>query len=445
MKCYNKWSFRPYVPADRADEYYAPFICRIAPLKSSVTVQWIDNGCNGIHCLIYSEWESSEETVIKLDNEIVTIDGLKDQTEYKLYIKADNGKQSRTRRFRTGDVPDNNVVCYLHSEDKAFDFAGQFPCSPSIVRLPGGALLASNDYYISGGPQNYTTVFRSDDDGKSWYYVTDIMPCFWGKLFCHNNVLYMLGMSTEYGDLLIGRSYDEGKNWTSPTVLMRGACNPKYNGLHKAPLRIEHSAGRLWTAIDYGSWANKTFANAIFSIAENDDLMNVENWVCTPFLPHDEALPHSDTAKWAIEGNVVTLPDGRIANILRYTAEKAKVNIINPDAPEEIPTCLGIIDMPVGHTKFEIVQHDSGKYYALGNLYPMRNRLVLISSDNLMDWHFERYLIDKSELDPQKNAFQYPSAILEGDTLTVLSRTAYNNAASWHNTNYITFHRYELT
>ena len=74
----------------------------------------------------------------------------------------------------------------------------------------------------------------------------------------------------------------------------------------------------------------------------------------------------------------------------------------------------------------------------------MRTRLVLVSSDDLIHWTFEKYLIDGSTLDEKKNAFQYPSAILEGDTLTLLSRTAYNGAATWHDTNYITFHRFEL-
>lgn len=444
MKCYNKWSYRPYLPVDRLDEKYAPFVCRIAPTANSVTVQWFDNGYNGEHYLHYSEWESQTETAVKLTGETVTVGGLSDETEYKFYITAGNGKSSRIRRFRTGDVPGNNVVCYLHPEDTAFSFSGQFTCSPSIVRLPNGALLASNDYYIGDGAQNYTTVFRSDDDGQSWYYVTDIMPCFWGKLFWHNGALYLLGTSTEYGDLLIGRSDDEGKNWTTPTVLMRGACNPKYNGMHKAPMRIEHAAGRLWTAIDYGSWAKKTFANAIFSVSEDADLLNADNWVCTGFLPHDNSLPLSDTAKWAIEGNAVLTPDGRIANVLRYTTGKAKLNITDPSKPEDLPECMGIIDMPVGHTKFEILRHESGKYYAVGNLPPMRTRLVLISSDDLIHWNFERYLIDGSALDEKKNAFQYPSALLEGNTLTVLSRTALNNACNWHNSNYITFHRYYL-
>ncbi len=138
------------------------------------------------------------------------------------------------------------------------------------------------------------------------------------------------------------------------------------------------------------------------------------------------------------------MPDGMLANVIRYTQGKAKLNITDPTKPEEMPTCYGIIDMPVGHTKFEILKHENGKYYAVGNIPPMRTRLVLVSSDDLKNWTFERYLIDGSALDDKKNAFQYPSAILEGNTLSVLSRTAYNNAATWHDTNYITFHRYVI-
>lgn len=444
MKCYNKWSYRPYTPADRYEERFAPFICRLAPSAHSLTLQWLDNGCDGNHMLHYGIWESDEETIIPLDGEIAVIDGLENQTEYKVYVTAENRRSSRVRRFRTGDVPDKNVVCYLHPEDNAFDFSGKFTCSPSLVRLPSGALLSSNDYYIGGGPQNYTTIFRSDDDGKSWYYVTDLMPCFWGKLFWHRDALYMLGMSAEYGDLLIGRSDDEGYNWTTPTVLMRGSCNPKHNGLHKAPMRIEYANDRIWTAVDYGSWTEKMFGNALFSAPEDADLLDVDSWVCTDFLPHDRSLPCGDTVNFAIEGNAVLMPDGMLANVIRYTQGKAKLNITDPAKPEEMPVCYGIIDMPVGHTKFEILKHESGKYYAVGNIPPMRTRLVLVSSDDLKNWTFEKYLIDGSALDDKKNAFQYPSAIIEGNTLYVLSRTAYNNAATWHDTNYITFHKFDI-
>ena len=46
-----------------------------------------------------------------------------------------------------------------------------------------------------------------------------------------------------------------------------------------------------------------------------------------------------------------------------------------------------------------------------------------------------------SETDPALIAFQYPDAIIEGDDLLVLSRTAWNGAHSYHDANMITFYR----
>ena len=48
--------------------------------------------------------------------------------------------------------------------------------SPSLVRLPNGALLATHDYFglrgvspaIMRGEESLTSVYRSEDDGQSW-------------------------------------------------------------------------------------------------------------------------------------------------------------------------------------------------------------------------------------------------------------------------------------
>ena len=53
--------------------------------------------------------------------------------------------------------------------------------SPSVVRLPDGALLATHDYFGTGCPRNHegeqglTSVYRSEDGGASWSNVTHVM------------------------------------------------------------------------------------------------------------------------------------------------------------------------------------------------------------------------------------------------------------------------------
>ena len=90
------------------------------------------------------------------------------------------------------------------------------------------------DIYAPNYPKNLTLIFRSDDDGASWHYVSELMPCFWGKLFVHKGELYMLSCSTECGDLLIGKSTDAGKTFTTPVALLRGSNEKNGNtGVHK--------------------------------------------------------------------------------------------------------------------------------------------------------------------------------------------------------------------
>ena len=57
---------------------------------------------------------------------------------------------------------------YHHPEDDAFAYSGRYLCSPSTVRLPDGALVASMDVFEGGCPQDLSFIFRSEDDGKTW-------------------------------------------------------------------------------------------------------------------------------------------------------------------------------------------------------------------------------------------------------------------------------------
>ncbi|MBQ4638534.1 MAG: hypothetical protein IJB92_07335, partial [Clostridia bacterium] len=70
--------------------------------------------------------------------------------------------------------------------------------------------------------------------------------------------IYMLSCSTEYGDLLIGKSSDGGKTFTAPVVLLKG-MNGKNgsSGVHKNPQNIMYFGGRIYNTLEFGAWANK--------------------------------------------------------------------------------------------------------------------------------------------------------------------------------------------
>ena len=72
--------------------------------------------------------------------------------------------------------------------------------SPSILRLPDGALLASHDYFgLPNCPRNHedeeslTSIYRSEDDGVTWMNITHIMNCYWSSLFFSRRQHLLIG------------------------------------------------------------------------------------------------------------------------------------------------------------------------------------------------------------------------------------------------------------
>ena len=226
----TRWSFHPYKPLlfDTGDIY----ICRVYPGEGRVSFDWLPlDGISDYTVNIRRRGEG-EYSSYSVSGTSFTLCGLCDEADYEFYVCAKEGtavRKSRVRLARTGKVPGESVVNYLHPEDGAYSFSGQYLCSPSLVRHPDGFLLASMDVFKGGEAQDLTLIFRSDDDGKTWKYISELFPCFWGKMFIHRGELYMLGCSTEYGDMLIGKSSDGGVTFGMPTVLLRGTYRAPQN------------------------------------------------------------------------------------------------------------------------------------------------------------------------------------------------------------------------
>ena len=443
MKGNSNWNYRPYLPANRYSERGNPFICRLAPRETDCEAEWLGEGDSFTLC--YSLRGQDSFTQVQTDTHFYRIENLQADREYELYVVDYKGRQSPVRLIRTGECV-GTIVNYLHPEDTVYGFSGQYLCSPSIIRLPGGSLLASMDVFRGNAPQNLQLLFGSDDGGGHWHYVTDIFPCFWGKLFWHQEKLFMLGVSREYGDLLIGCSEDLGRSWGTPTVILRGSSSSAEDGNHRAPMCVLHSHGSLWTGTEYGSWHNRQFYASLLSIEEGADPMVAANWSLTEFVHPDVAF-HADLSgtPGGIEGNAVELPDGKVVDFLRYEKGKALLLEAAPEDPEAPMTAQRIVDFPLGHTKFDIERHTSGVYYACGNPFPGRTVLALYSSRDFVHWKREADVINRSEYDIKEIGFQYPSICFDGDDILILSRTAWNCPHNFHDSNFITFHRLSLT
>ena len=448
MKGVTSWSFAPYRPPmfDVGDIY----ICRLYPGEGRIGMDWLPlDGAESYTVHLRERGSSDPWETRTVQGTSCLWDGLKDLTDYEFFVCAGE-KKSRVRLARTGSVPGDHVVNYLHPEDDVYSFSGHSLCSPSIVRHPSGCLLASMDVFASRQPQCLELIFRSDDNGETWQYVSELYPCFWGKMFIHRGALYMLGVSTEYGDLLIGRSDDAGKTFGVPTVLLRGTSGFQQKGVHKNPQPVVRYGGRIWETLEWGSWASREHAAMCMSIDENDDLLDASKWSFSEPLPHNSAWPGAleDARGETIEGCLSVAPDGRLYNVMRYhNCDYALALKVFPDEPERQLEFDHFIRFPGSSVKFEIKWDAQSKRYLSIVCYrdeihrSGRNLLTLISSPDMENWTKVCDIFDYSHLPENEVGFQYIDFEMEGEDILFLSRTAWNGARNHHDANFSVFSR----
>ena len=187
--------------------------------------------------------------------------------------------------------------------------------SPSVVRLPDGALLATHDYFGTGCPRNHegeqglTSVYRSEDGGASWSNVTHVMNAFWSNLFVHRDAVYLFGTSQQYGSIVIRRSDDGGFCWTHPEdeasgLLFPGGAHRTPPNYHCAPVAVLVHEGRIYRAFedcDPMQWGTG-FQACVVSAPVDADLLRAASWRMSNKLPF---RPQWTPAAWG----PVTLPD----------------------------------------------------------------------------------------------------------------------------------------
>ncbi len=455
MKPVLSWSHAPCAPPFH--NVGDPYICRLAPGKGSVTVEWLGMPEKEYRVLLRERGADSSPDSRIVRGTAVSLTGLKDGCDYDIAVcdpAADT--MSRVRLFRTGQAV-GTVVNYLHPDDEAYAFSGRYLCSPCIIRHPHGHLLASMDLYAGNAPQNLTLIFRSDDDGRTWHYLTELFPCFWGRMFIHRGILYMLACSTEYGDLLIGRSEDGGKSFSTPTVLLRGSCAGNTEGVHKNPQPPVLYGGRIWTTLEWGAWAKGYHAAMVGSAPEDADLMDASAWLFSEPVKYDPSWPGVAEGPSAgnIEGTLVIFPDGALYNVMRYDMTRCRPNNglvlayrVDTGHPEAPLVYDHAISLPGNHAKFTIRQDEqTGLYYTVIDRIRGpehtgdRNLVSLMRSADCEHWELVCDLIDRRDEDPRQTGFQYIDFFFEKNDMLWLCRAAMNGAHTYHDANYSTFHR----
>lgn len=345
--------------------------------------------------------------------------------------------------------------------------------SPSIIRLSDGALIATHDYFGPGCPRTHegeeglTSVYRSEDNGISWENTTHIINAYWSSLFIHQNSIYLIGTSQQYGSIVIRHSDDGGFTWTHPAneetgLLFKGGFYHEPPNYHCAPMPVLHYQGRLYRAFEDCSplqWG-RGFTSLVISAAEDADLLNADSWVMSNKLAFNPSwLPEQwgklENPGW-LEGNVIQTPSGELVNILRFNSkplvDKAVIlNIANEGKDISFDPIKGFIDFPGGMSKFSIrLDPISGLYLSIVNnntdsSWPnQRNVLSLYKSSDLISWQYVKTLIlDESGLGHDDSirltGFQYVDWQFDGDDIIYVVRTAYRGAIRYHDSNMILY------
>jgi hypothetical protein len=343
--------------------------------------------------------------------------------------------------------------------------AKQYVGSPGIALLPDGTYVASHDFF---GPASsewtaaLTDVFASADRGATWQKIARIEGAFWSNLFVHAGAVHLLGPTRHHGPLVIRRSTDGGRTWTTPADAKTGLLAE--GDFHTAPMPVLVHAGRIWRAVEDASggkeWGKRYMA-MMLSAPLDADLLDRASWTFSNAIPRDPAWLDGRFTGW-LEGNAVATADGRVLDILRVEAgaiEKAAVVSVSADGKTaSFDPATGFVDLPGAAKKFAIRRDPAAGskpvWWMLSNAVPpafngkakpasLRNTLVLSRSENLRDW--ERRSVILHHPDHLKHGFQYVDWLFDGDDLVVVSRTAGDDATggahNFHDANFLTFHR----
>lgn len=326
--------------------------------------------------------------------------------------------------------------------------------SPALAVLTDGRYVASHDEFGPGSAfrtRAVSFVFESADRGQSWKQIARIDGMFWGSLFVHNGALYLMGTDKEFGRIVIRRSTDGGRNWTEPLDGKSGLLTDDER-YHCAPVPVVVHCGRILRAMedakDPGGWGFH-FRSFVISAPVDADLLDAKSWTMSFPMSHDEK---TWKGKGWLEGNVVVDPQGNLLNILRVDfPDTAAVMHLSPDGKAaSFDPQKDFISMPGGAVKFTIrFDPKTNRYWSIVNPQTnpkaVRNRLALVSSDDLRTWTIRKVLFEHP--DPEKHAWQYVDWLFEGDDIIFVSRTAFDDASggahNYHDANFMTFHRLE--
>jgi hypothetical protein len=254
--------------------------------------------------------------------------------------------------------------------------------SPSLLRLPSGALLASHDLFGPGTAWGQRTAFvrSSSDGGQSWSDAASgaVSNMYWATLFRReadpSTTVFLFGVSNDGNvagqpaQAAISRSVDGGATWSSPATLLTNSTKSFSTG----PTPIVSVGGRLWRALEHNvgaGWGAGYSVVVMSCAADAPDLLDPAAWVLSGELPFAGEVASRVPPSWArtgvtpsygwLEGNAVDPGDSGATGIrvmLRVNSLPAanKAALVSLAAPTATPQFMSFVDFPGGMTKFTV-------------------------------------------------------------------------------------------
>ena len=424
------------------DEKDASYIVMLSPDKTSVELEWLSDDKDFEVCVYQGD---ALVKSVKTQEKRTVIDGLTENQEYSVIVKSQTG-ESKARLFVAADYL-GKVVNYLHPDDLCYSFSGRYVASPSIIRFKGD-IYVSMDVFRGGdqrGAFNLTLLYRSKDDGKTWEYVTDIVPSFWGTLFIANEKLCILSADSEAGSLVVLCS-ENGKDWSDPTYLQYGSGSSAACGMHRSAVPYTVVDGKMYFGMEYGGHSAKRFDTMVACLDLNKDVLDKASWTFSgkTRVEFDWCEGSDRSVRFAIEANAVER-DNEVFVLSRYAYKKALMWKYDKNEPTKAPAFYKVVDFEAGHCKFYIQKSEDGWYYALGNTgcYP-RHVIRMYRSKDLENWETLKTLEDISDRSVEKDGVQYPSFFMENGKCYTVLRNALHGAHTFHDSNATVFKTYDL-
>ena len=182
----------------------------------------------------------------------------------------------------------NDFIVTYRSKDPQKEFL----YTPSILVLKSGRYVMSLDITDKAG-----LMFVSDDKGETWRQ-TGGANFHHASLFLDGRRIYLLGSTTDGGDLVIFASDDEGESWSGPGLLTQGRT------FFHCATDVWYKDGYVYLPMDAcylnegetirSRWQPNILAPVLLRGKQGPDLLKPENWLFSDSVRFRDVMAESD-------------------------------------------------------------------------------------------------------------------------------------------------------